>query len=457
MSKLTKPKKTLYMLLIFTVICAGITTACIYNTLQIRKNKEFGYASSSLKIEPISLTQKYKTNAIKVKNFEERTGNIIMEFGDGISPIYEYEVFYDQISGLKNATIENKINEEIKRTAMSFKSKLLENPDFDRISISAYVLGNFSDVLSVQVSYSLTNSSNDYKYDFSGLNYRLDTGERLKFSDLFMKNTSIKHIVGQAIYEACAWEHAYNNEDFGGANFDNTDYGYIENQTFKLMAEYNRNSNIDFHFSEKEIYIKIKEYQIPIKMKNYYEDIAIYTAFRKDNLYLNKNIQRDFYAFSHSYITEGFEEENIKGNNFYYEIVTQTNSSEDNKNDNVRQVIREQIDKKIDYYYQIAKQNPDKAYILSIVYYYNTSSDASTSYHYVGYVSEMKLDYFENNLDLILAEAKRQDMVELWACDYSMFDENIEFYEEFSKYEEDYTLNNSEEVIYTKEDRESEE
>ena len=124
MSKLTKPKKTLYMLLIFTVICAGITTACIYNTLQIRKNKEFGYASSSLKIEPISLTQKYKTNAIKVKNFEERTGNIIMEFGDGISPIYEYEVFYDQISGLKNATIENKINEEIKRTAMSFKSSL---------------------------------------------------------------------------------------------------------------------------------------------------------------------------------------------------------------------------------------------------------------------------------------------------------------------------------------------
>ena len=456
MSKLSKPKKTLYILLIFTVFCAGVTTACIYNTLQIRKNENYGQAELITKIKTISLTEKYKTNAITIKTVEEKEGNILTEYREGIDSIYEYELFYDQISGLKNATIENRINDEIKRTAISLKSKLSENPKFERISISAHVFGNFSDVLSVQVTYSLIKSSDDfeYKYDSIGLNYRLDTGEKIEFADLFMKNTSIKHIVGQAIYEACAWEYSYDSEYMDGANFDNVDYSYIENQTFKLMAAYNRNPDANFYFSEKEIFLKIKEYEIPINMRNFYEDIAIYTAFTKDNLYMNENNQKDFYAFANTYSSNCFEEEKTKGNNFYYEIITYP---EETKNDEVKKFVREQVNNKIDYYYKIAKQNPDKAYIVSVIYYYTAYDDSPISYHYSGYVTEMDFDYFKNNLDLILSEAKRQEMVELWACDYSMTDEKVEFYEEFSRYEEDYTLNNSKEQIFTKEDREAQE
>jgi hypothetical protein len=459
-NKTKTAKKTFYLLLFFTIFCVAVTTACIYNTLEIKSNNILvQITNSELEPEPISLTKKYFTNGITTETIDYTEGDII-GYTDS-EPIYQYNISYDQISGLKNSDVQNKINEEIKNQVLAYKNKLSENPEYNKIYISTYIYGNFSDVLSIDVSYSLHEQdyNGEYGYDYKvgsiGLNYRLDTGEKLKFLDLFMKNTNIKPIIEKSAYEYYAWEHAYSIEEEFDYDFDNTDYGYIENQVFKLVSAYNKDSDVDFYFSTNYIWITIKDALITIDMKDYYEDLAIYTAYVKDNLYTDSSLQKEFYAFVDQYLAKSIEEENVKGDNFYYEIIA-SNDGTDNAED-VRAKVKEKIYDKIDYYYEIAKQNPDKAYMLSIWYYYYTSESYPAGYSYNGDFVEMDLDYFKEHREEIIANARRNKTSEIWSFDFSETDDNIEFYESFSKYVNDYQADDGEEVIDTRADREARE
>ena len=307
-------------------------------------------------------------------------------------------------------------------------------------------------MLSVEFAYSLIDLDGEYNsYQSTGLNYRLDTGEKLKFNDLFRKDTSIKTILSQALYEAFAWNHAYSEQDEFSSNFDKTDYGYIENQTFKAVAEYNKNPDIDFYFTPSAIFAIIRDFQFSINMKDCASELAIFTKYRAEKLYESSSLQKEFYACTDGYIADSVEVEGLKSDNFYYEILAYPNGDE---NVEVKAKVEEKINQKLNHYFEISKQNPDKAYMVSIMYYYDGSSDNEKHYYnYNGYVSELDLDYFRKHKDEIVAKARTMPAVEVNSYDFSQVDEEVEYYEAFSAYTQDHLQDEIEEDITTKEEK----
>lgn len=463
--KTKKANKTLLFLVIFAILCVLITIICIFITLNSDKNTQAGLIDNTIhKVNPenikrLALGDKAWTNGIETEQIERTEGGYANDYLFSTDPIYKYEFNFEKISGLKDKTIEEKINKDIEEQTYALKSKLDENPECERIVISSFVTASFSDILSVSLNYSAIDMDGEYSlYESSGLNYRLDTGEKLKFEDLFTETTSIKQILSQSLYEAFAWQHAYSNEVDMTNNFNKTDYGYIENQTFKALAEYNKNPDIDFYFYTNTIYGIIRDFTFTIDMSKFSDDIAIYTRYIADNnLYENSSLQKEFYAFTDGYLAESFEIESDKGNNFYYEVLTYSGSKVE-KESTVKTKVQEKVNEKLEYYYEIAKQNPSRAYMLSIMYYYDDSEEREDKYYqYNGCVTELDLDYFRKHKSEIIAKSRMQIGGDISYIDFSNFDDNIEFYEEFSAYVEDYMQEEIDEQITTKEERRQQE
>lgn len=456
-------KQIICFLGVFAIICVITTVICIFITINSKKNKaNLDISNSKLEtnIEKIVLNKKYSTNGIETKEVKYKEGNVVERFDGEAEDIYEYEISYEQISGLKNQNIQDKINKDVENAVKDLKVLLDENPQFERIAISAYISANFSDVLSVAIDYSLIktadlmlNEEGDYKIGFSGLNYRLDTGEKIQFNNLFFETSNIKKIINNSAYEAYAWEYAMSGESDFDMNLDDINYGNIENQVFKILAEYNKNPDINFYFTPKSIYAMVKDFRFEINMEKYKEDIDIYNAYVSNDLYLDNDLKKEFYAFTDAYLTECYEIENIKGTNFYYEIMCYSNQE---VNIDVRQKVQEKVNEQLQHYYEIAEANTDKGYMISVIYFYDTDPDSEQKYYqYDGYVTTMDIDYFNKNKDQIIAKARREDgRGELWSYDFSMFDENVEFFEEFMAQTDDF--NTEPEIrIETKADRDA--
>lgn len=477
-SKEKTAKKTFYFLVIFTIVCIGVTYACIYKTLEIRNieakkkhdtlvlqepelldvNMTENKSSSKKDFEPVSLAKKYKSNALDIETIEKKEGKIIYDADNGTDATYEYEISYDQISGLKDKSIEDKINKEIKEKAFSLKQKLVDNPKFDMISISANVEANYCDVLSVMVVYNLrqkvddiTSETPEDDYGYIGLNYRLDTGEYLKFNNLFNDDVNIKSILQQCAYKSLIWNFYYdgNMENY---DFNEVDYGIVENQVFKVLSSYSKNPDIDFYFWTDTIYINIKGYDIQMPMRDYYNSIAVYTKYKADGLYEDDSKSVEFYAFTPIFLVENIKVEETKGNNFYYEILNY--ATEEPKNKELEKVASDDFNSKIEYYYNIAKKNPDKGYLFSMTEEMHLDEDGKY-YMCMGYVCETDIDYFKEHKEEIISEARMHLTPDISPFDFSEHNDNVEFYESFYKSIEDYKTGEAKEQITTKEEREA--
>ena len=464
-----KAKKALMFLLFFTVICIAITFACIYNTLTLKKEatQKQEYLNSIIaeekfsnkkKLETIKLTDKYLKNSITTEERRISVGDIVYEYGASVNR--KLEINYIQIDGLKNKTVQDSINKEIENSVLSLRNdEELNDEKIDNIGIYAYILGNFSDVLSIIVSKQITFKTDDlydFKYEYLGLNYSLEDGKKIEFNSLFTENASIKNIITQSVYDSLAWEFAYSSGDMG-TDMEQIDYGEIEDKTFKILAKYNRNPNLNFYFSPTTITIIEQDNLYNINMQDFYENIAIYNRYKSDkNLYEKElNSKAINYVFSKLDLTDFIIDERNKTDNFHYRIII--NNSREEKSEKIKNVeknIQDAIYKKINEYALIANKNKDKGYLLDVIYYVS-EYDGKISYNYVMYLCSTQRNYFDKNLEDLFSKAARQDFVELWAIDYSYIDpENVDFEEEVYLYVNDSTNPIEKEEITTKADRE---
>ena len=116
-------------------------------------------------------------------------------------------VTFPEISGLKNKQIQNKINSEIENVLDELINKNeINDKQIESIFISANVDGNFSDVISVSIYKTIYFSEEKYEFTENGVSFRLDTGEKIKFSDLFTEDASIKNIISQSAYDNFSFE-----------------------------------------------------------------------------------------------------------------------------------------------------------------------------------------------------------------------------------------------------------
>ena len=147
------------------------------------------------KIKRTDSKEKYYSNNITTTTEKIIEGEIV-EYDYWGEPSYKIEASFIQIDGLKNKNVENKINNEIKRTI----EKIIEdekkaNPEYKSIRVIAeYVHSNSADLISISLSQVTRISDDEYIHDNfkDSLNFRLDTGEKLKFEDLFTPDANIK-------------------------------------------------------------------------------------------------------------------------------------------------------------------------------------------------------------------------------------------------------------------------
>lgn len=373
--------KIIIFLTIFMVVSIGITAGLIYytnaNKLLTKSNSETNQNTIQKNFEEDlaikSLTEQYNENDIKINIKEEHVG----EKADADLPdSNKLNIYYSEISGLKDKSIEEKINKEIKNYTCSLCSdEELEDKEINEIGISAHVWANFSNTLSIRIQKSLYKDKNDIEEVYS-LNYNLTTGEKIKFKDLFT-NASIKSELIEEIYNNLLVEiynkHRVTKEELldDASKFDLTS---IEEQTYSLVNEIiaDMDNITNFYYDPEYITFEYKDKFYEIAMQNMYNHIAIYNRFKTNTSIFDGTYegQKNIFVLSRRTaenaiytkcedICDNFRTEVIVD---FYSFIDET--YEDNENlKKMHEEYIENIENKIEEIKKMAQANPNKAYI----------------------------------------------------------------------------------------------
>lgn len=267
-------KNTKIFLAIFTVVLICITAGTIFykNSQKSNDNEshiiieggnkipepsiEDIYEQNSTDNYKLSLNDTYSNNGLKFKIVDDDSKNV--------------KVSYVQISGLKDEGVQESINDQIKERI----NKIIDSNNFKKNSdntayIKTTVEANFSDVLSIKIS---ARFKEDYNKSY-GLNFRLDTGDKIKFSDLFTYSAPKKNIITNSAYRTFALDY-YTDE-----GISNEFYSNIEDDLINFLCDYNNGKITEFSFTPLTIELYRNGKTVIIDMSKYYEYIAIYDKF----------------------------------------------------------------------------------------------------------------------------------------------------------------------------------
>lgn len=479
--KKSSAKKTFIGLIMFATICAAITYACIYMTLENRRNSKENsvfipqtinnITNKKINRNSVKLTDKAMINGITELTEEEHYGEQVDYNEYSNESVMKLEISYVQINGLKNQEIQEKINSTIKNKVNDLKEKRLSdinNKNINRMEISTYVYGNFSDILSISVNdnvrYDYGNDNYEYENSNYGLNFSLSTGDEIKFKDMFWEDSSVKNILSQSIYKGLAWEFAFQNEfDDWDWNMDSINYSEIESKLYNFMYKYNKNPDINFYFDTSTIFIPYgKDYMYSITMEDFYEDIAIYTKYKsKQNLYEGDPQLEEFYVFSRNPVTSKdiYLEEGMKADNIYFMAFCYDNSEDlDQGGKEALKAANREILDKINEYAKNLKADSENGYIIEGMYYGGTEYEGKYGYNITIEISRCEREYFNKHLEDALAAGERYQKAEVGPNDYENVDsEHFKFFERLFEWVEDYTDESTKTTqIYTWQDRQAE-
>lgn len=377
-------KGLIIFLIIFTIIAIFVTSGLI--CLENRKNVSAAKNESVVETEETklfdesrlainSITEFYSENPIEIEEKEIKYGKAKNEDGE---EVYKVNITYPQISGLKNKTVQNKINKEIKNKVLSYYNEnILNDNKIDYFTISSKVEGNFGDVISVSIDvyFGLVEDKNiddtKYKNIRSGLNYRLDTGEQILFRDLFLNTTNMDNIIQKYVYNKLLEQIKYDTEeeedDAFVIDYLNADYTELENKITSYIRQYRKEGIKYFFFTPRFAYFGIGDIEFYIELDEINTDIAIYKRFLTKSM-IYENIEKEkqnLFVFTEkksSYLKEGQYLDNL-----YMEVYSFVEL--DGKYIDDIEKENEIIDKFYKKYIDIAKKNPDKAFVIQGDFY----------------------------------------------------------------------------------------
>ena len=284
-------RKFVIKFIIFLIILIIVTISAIYFSIKyLSKNdnkensstvidneirtEEVGKVPEDSKFGIKSYTETYDTNSIKIVEYYDLEGNVVTEEKyDGHE--YKTRIQYIQIYGLKNGSIQNKINERLKKQAYDL------NCNFVYTMIQA----NFSNILSVE--YFGDNSK------VATLNINLATGEYIKFEDIFVSSATINSHLIEGLYETLAWESLEVDEEGNYKNnMDDVDTSEYEDKFLMLINNYNKSkNNLKFSITPSSINVYglldkrildseyIDKISIKINLIEHMNEVAIYKRF----------------------------------------------------------------------------------------------------------------------------------------------------------------------------------
>lgn len=390
------------------------------NTKKQIEDKEINYNA----IKRSTLLDKYYINNIELEANKLTYGNIVdYDSYDG-NPIYKVNVEYIQISGLKDKDIQNIINNSIKEKV---KSLVLDEEIYDdsieKIYIIAGTEGDYSsaDLLSMpitkEIKYKENRGHDEELYVTTycpSINYRLDSGEEIKFEDLFTKDASIKNILTQTIYNSLAFDYGFDEED-GDGNLDEIDYGKIENDLYNIINSFNNQKEKIFWFNQENISIMINNTFYNIKNADFMNYININNITDiKNSIYENGDNPKINFVFSIPFMSslEYFDKvsnrEYLSVFNWYRYAgkIIEDNSHTDTSYSDYTNKLAGSVNELINAIKNDNKKESGKGYIYNIYNYqeqYYNENQENLGQVFMGEKVEVDLDNFNENVETIYA------------------------------------------------------
>jgi hypothetical protein len=140
--------------------------------------------------------------------------------------------------------------------------------------------------------------------EVTAFNYRLDTGGKLYFNDLFTSSADVKTLLTKAIYKEFAFVNL--NMQLTGGDANKTD---VEKIVMKFLLAYEKNE-LNFYFTDEyvDIYlndeITLESEVYSFKFEDIYQDIAIFNRFKtEESLYTKEEIgEKEITVFSGKWV-----------------------------------------------------------------------------------------------------------------------------------------------------------
>ncbi len=341
-------------LIVFMLLAFG-TTAILIN-----KQNKMGLTESpqgdiqNKQEQGIDLYATYDENDLLI--------NELVEQDNGI------EIKIPQIDGLKNTNVQDKINQDMKNRVYDFVNSMEKLQE-----VSFNTTANFGNVISIRCAFSIKEYE-EIKY--LCLNYELINGERLKFEDLFTANTDITQLVSKAFYENIATQEYYNRlQESNDYSEQEKVFSPNEYEIYKMVKNFMNQKDKQFVFTPTDISFDYEKDGGEIKFINVSDNIAIYNKYKTDkSIYINDNVGYDkiftcadtvpysyFDSIVYGYVEDNFWCDKTMSKDYTSDLENSEMTEEFKTFKNMRQ---KEIDNIITEYRQIAKQNPDKYYIL---------------------------------------------------------------------------------------------
>ncbi len=167
--------------------------------------------------------------------------------------------YYVLITGLKDKSLENKINTEIKK-------KVDENYKDSKTLVYNHVMASFSNVLSIAINkqpYEKDYNDEDIISDkiygsvIDSYNVSLTTGEELKIDDLIYNPNDIKEYLMKKAYDLAIRDAGFFC-DGGACENPYPDYSEVEDFTFKVVSKFKK-GEYKFYFDTRYIYLMLDD------------------------------------------------------------------------------------------------------------------------------------------------------------------------------------------------------
>ncbi len=293
-------KKIFIFLIVFIIVAVGVTFALITiknnsNNSNIitpkdddvivpttRKEVDYTYGLTTL-------AEKYTTNNIEIEELSYTEGKGFYQYPYSTKYTYPLEIQYFKIHGLKDKTVEEKINTLIKDTAFN----LLPTQEADIKSVSYSIGANFSNVLSVKFSSSPKNKDT---YD-TIFNINLKDGSLIDIKDVFVDNLDITSLISKCAYDTISanyYTNWYNDALSAWLSGESSslsipvDGEKIESDTRDFMLDVNAN-NYQYYITNYGATIYTSKGYADIEFEDYYRDFAFCKRFlTTESLYTNE-------------------------------------------------------------------------------------------------------------------------------------------------------------------------
>ncbi len=427
-------------LIIATAICYYLVKTNDNNIVDNPTTVANATTKERTKYNGASLSETYYTNPIKISLEEVSVENFA---------VYQYLM----IDGLKNETIEQKINSNFKSIAGNMQNELLKNvPKAKQYYIHCSCTANFANIISVCYYASampVDTENGEYYYTNKFVTYSLIDGEPVKLDDIIAKE-AISNILLKEGYNSLALKYSHFDDDLGKVVTENS-VSSLEEDVYQLVYDFTNGKAADqIAVSYNEISILLDDdkkgdggQSIDINLAKYVDKVILFNRYKANDLYDGKySAIGPFDIFTSSYgAIEKYRED---GENYFIDF---TIGEFYEKIPNVvEQTISTYCREEINAFIKEASKDKSKYYVLTGYsinaedYNYIYDDNATEKYEHKGYKTmgwyntftttkqEFKNEIFPKQLEMQQKSSGEGDI----SLGINLYKQNEEIYDDFA-------------------------